>query len=262
MANASDANPVECTTVIINPAYVDGNDNGWTGGAAVNATANDAEKFNTTFNYYQIIRGLPEGTYRVVVQGFYRAGGAVADYNSYVENPDANNNAFLYAAVGEDTVSVAMHRLASEVQVMETLPDGWIYCNEENFLAVPNSMVTAGDAFNTYTADGSSLLYANNNVVTKVGADGKLVIGLKKDVQITDDWTIWKNWQLFYYGKNSSLEPSGNALSIDELNASSVVSREFFTVNGTRVSGLQKGVNIVRETLSDGTIRVLKVSVK
>ena len=106
------------------------------------------------------------------------------------------------------------------------------------------------------------MLYSNNNVVVKVGADGKLVIGLKKDVQITDDWTIWTNWQLFYYGKNSTLEPSGNALSIDALNAGNVVSAEVFTVNGTRESGLQRGVNIVRETLSDGTIRVRKVSVK
>ena len=258
---ASDSNPIECSTIIINPAYVDGDDHGWTGGAAVNATANDAEKFNTNYNYFQLLQGLPEGTYRVVLQGFYRAGSAVNDYTSFTADPNADSNAFLYAAVGEDTVSVAMHRLASQALVMETLPDGWLYCDEAGMLAVPNSMTTAADAFNTPN-DNNEMLYSNNNVVVKVGADGKLVIGLKKDVQITDDWTIWTNWQLFYYGKNSTLEPSGNALSIDALNAGNVVSAEVFTVNGTRVSGLQKGVNIVREILNDGTIRVRKVSVK
>ena len=143
---------------------------------------------------------------------------------------------------------------------MEEVPDGWVWASEENKLAVPNSMSTAADAFMTLGQEG--YLFSNNNVIVKVGEDGKLTIGLKKNVQIDSDWTIWTNWQLFYYGKNSTLEPSGNALSIDALNAGNVVSAEVFTVNGTRVSGLQKGVNIVRETLNDGTIRVRKVSVK
>lgn len=260
MDQASDANPVECTTVIVNPAYVDGNDIGWTGGAAVNATSNDAEKFNTNFDYFQLLQGLPAGTYKVSVQGFYRAGTAKADYDAYVADPTANNNAFLYAT-GEETVSVPMHRLASQPIVMEGLSDGWIYANEAEYLAVPNSMTTAGDAFQTPGNDGANL-FSNNNVIVKVGEDGKLTIGLKKDVQITDDWTIWTNWQLFYYGKNSSLTPSDNPLSIDNMNASNVVSAEVFTVNGVRLSGLQKGVNIVRETLSDGRVVVKKVTVK
>ena len=260
MDQASDANPVECTTVIVNPAYVDGNDVGWTGGAAVNATANDAEKFNTTFDYFQLLQGLPAGTYKVSVQGFYRAGNAVNDYNTFVEDPTANNNAFLYAT-GEETVSAPLHRLASQPIVMESLSDGWVYANEASFLAVPNSMTTAGDAFQAPGDDGANL-YSNNNVIVKVGEDGKLTIGLKKDVQITDDWTIWTQWQLFYYGKNSSLTPSDNPLSIDNMNANMVVNAEVFTVNGVRLSGLQKGVNIVRETLSDGTVRVKKVTVK
>ena len=261
MANASDANPVECTTVIVNPAYVEGNDNGWTGGAAVNATANDAEKFNTNFNYFQLLQGLPAGTYKVSVQGFFRYGSAKNDYDTFIADPTANNNSFLYAAAGEDTVSVALHRLASQALVMEGISDGWVYANEESFLAVPNSMATGADAFQTPGADGTPL-YANNNVIVKVGEEGKLVIGLKKDVQVTDDWTLWTNWQLFYYGNNSALEPSGNPLSIDEMNGVGVVSAEIFTVNGTRTSTLQRGINIVRETLSDGTVRMKKVTVK
>jgi hypothetical protein len=144
---------------------------------------------------------------------------------------------------------------------MEGISDGWVYANEESLLAVPNSMATGADAFQTPGADGTPL-YANNNVIVKVGEEGKLVIGLKKDVQVTDDWTLWTNWQLFYYGNNSALEPSGNPLSIDEMNGVGVVSAEIFTVNGTRTSTLQRGINIVRETLSDGTVRMKKVTVK
>jgi len=261
MESASDASPVECTTVIVNPAYVDGNDNGWTGGAAVNAEVNDAEKFNTTFDYFQLLQGLPAGTYKVSVQGFFRYGGYVNDYTTYTADPSANNNAFLYAAVDNDTVSAPMHRLASQAVVMESLPDGWVYASEENQLAVPNSMATAADAFQSPGSDGAPM-FANNNVIVKVGEDGNLTIGLKKNINSTDDWCIWTNWQLFYYGKNSSLQPSDNPLSIDEINGNGVVSAEFYTVDGARVNGLQRGITIVRETLTDGTIRVRKVSIK
>ena len=63
-------------------------------------------------------------------------------------------------------------------------------------------------------------------------------------------------------GKNSTLTPSDNPLSIDNMDANMVVSSEVFTVNGVRANGLQKGVNIVRQTLSDGTVVVKKVTVK
>ena len=255
MGTASDAAPVECTTVIVNPNYVDGNDNGWTGGAAVNGTANDAEKFSTNFDYYQLLQGLPAGTYKVSVQGFYRAGGFVNDYNTWKEDPAANNNAFLYATAEGDTVSSPMIRLASQAIMMEALSDGWVYAYEPEYLAVPNSMTTAGDAF-------SQDLYKGNEVIVKVGEEGKLTIGLKKDVHITDDWTIWTAWQLFYYGPNSSLQPSDNPLYVESLNNNGVVSTEFFTINGTRISHIQRGVTIVRETLSDGSVRVRKVSIK
>ena len=261
--SASDNNPVICSTVIVNPAYVEGTDDGWTGTASVNATANDAEMFNKNFNYYQLIQGLPAGTYKVVLQGFYRAGGYANDYTTWTENADANNNAFLYATAGEDTVSVALHRLASQAFVMEELTDGWVYVSEseENKLAVPNSMTTAADAFQTPGADGKNL-YSDNSVIVKVGEEGNLTIGLRKDVTLTDDWTIWTNWQLIYYGKNSSLDESGNPLSIETMNAQDIVNAEIFTVDGIRANKLQRGVNIVRETLSDGTTRVRKISVK
>lgn len=261
MASATDGEPVECTRVIVNPAYADGNDDGWTGMASINATACDAEKYNTNFDYYQLLQGLPAGTYKVSVQGFYRAGAAATDYSTWVENPEANNNAFLYATAGEDTVSVAMHRLATGARSMEELPTDWVWASEENKLAVPNMMSTAADAFAELGDDGA-MLYSNNHVFVKVGEEGKLTIGLKKNVHIDTDWTIWTNWQLFYYGANSNIEESGNPLSITNLEGIGVVNAEVYTINGTRTAGLQRGVNIVRETLTDGTVRVRKITVK
>ena len=263
MDQASDANPVECTTAIINPAYVDGNDNGWTGGAAINAEATDAEKYNTNYNYYQVLQGMPAGTYQVKVQGYFRAGNATTDYTSYIEDPTANNNAFLYA-VGEnnDTCSVAMLRLASQTVAMEELSDGYVWASEADKLAVPNSMTTAGDMFMTINEATGKNYYADNTVTVKVGEDGRLTIGLKKKEQITDDWTIWSNWQLFYYGTNSSLQPNGDPSAINSVADELPAKVEFFNLNGARINKPAKGVAIMKQTLSDGKVKVTKVIIK
>lgn len=258
MASASDANPVECSRVIINPAYVDANDEGWTGGAAIDATGT-AEKFNTNYDYYQLIQGLPEGTYKVSVQGFYRAGYAAGDYDLWQSDPNSNNNAFLYASTDDHTVSTPLQRLASGAQSMYELPTDWAWASESAGLAVPDRMWTAADAFQTL-GDNGAMLYTNNNLIVKVGAEGRLTIGLKKEVQVEGDWTIWTNWQLFYYGTESALEEDPSAIT--NIESAGVTHAEVFSINGTRTPGLQRGVNIVRETLSDGTVRVRKITVK
>jgi hypothetical protein len=257
MDEASDVNPIECSTVIINPAYVDGNDNGWTGGAAINASACDAEKFNTNYNYYQVIQGLPEGTYQVTVQGYFRLGAAANDYKSFVEDPTAGNNSFLYAVGEGDTCAVAMMRLASQAVPAEELGDGWVWASEENKLTVPNSMTTAGDIFQTFNEATGKNYYADNRVTVKVGADGKLTIGLKKNVTVTDDWTIWTNWQLFYFGKNSALVPDNDPSGIIETGADKPVKVEYFNLGGIQTDA--KGFVIKKETMSDGTVKTQTV---
>ena len=260
MDEATDDNPIECTTAIINPAYVDGNDNGWTGGASVNATATDAEKYNTDFDYYQVLEGVPAGTYQVTVQGYYRAGTAAVDYSSYVEDPNANNNALLYA-IGENDefCAVPLKRLASEAQAYESLPDGYAWASEANLLAVPNSMQTGGDLFQTANENTGMNYYADNRVTVKVGADEKLTIGLKKETKIDSDWTLWTNWQLFYFGKNSSKTPN---TGISEVGVAKAVKTEFFNLNGARINKAQKGIVIMKQTMSDGTVKVKKVNVR
>lgn len=263
MDQASDDNPVECTTVIINPAYVDGNDKGWTGNAAVNGEALDAEKFNTTYNYNQVLQGLPAGIYDVVLQGYYRAGSATADYDSFVEDPTANNNAFLYAAgENDDTCSVAMIRLASQAITTDALSDGYVWASEANQLAVPNSMATGGEMFMTFNETTGKNYYDGNTVTVKVGENGKLTIGLKKKEQITDDWTLWTNWRLYYYGKNSSKTPNSDPSGIKELSSEQPVQIEFFNLNGVRINKPQKGIAIMKQKMSDGTVKVTKILIK
>ena len=171
--------------------------------------------------------------------------------------PDPMNPKKVKSVLNKNKTQVAQ----SKAKAIKQKFAEWIFASEENKLAVPNSMATAADAFQTPGSDGKNL-YSDNSVVVKVGEEGNLTIGLRKDVTLTDDWTIWTNWQLIYYGKNSTLEESGNPLSIETVNALGVTNAEVFTLDGSRVNKLQRGVNIVRQTLSDGSTRVVKVIVK
>ena len=74
--NGSDDQPADYTWAIKNPDFADGDKN-WTivNGSAKPGVANQVmEGYNGTFNVYQDIANLPEGTYEVKCQGFYRYG--------------------------------------------------------------------------------------------------------------------------------------------------------------------------------------------
>lgn len=65
------------------------------------------------------------------------------------------------------------------------------------------------------------------------------------------------------YGVLSELASSGTPSGVSQLSTDiKVVGRQYFTPDGRRVSRLQHGVNIIRETLADGTSRTVTVVAK
>ncbi len=57
--------------------------------------------------------------------------------------------------------------------------------------------------------------------------------------------------------------PGDEETSIENIpNASEIVSSEYFTLGGTKVAAPQRGINIVRQTYANGTVKVQKVLVK
>jgi len=258
---ASDENPVDFTSMIVNASY-DNNDNtGWSGDAPAFQSYTNAEMFNKNFNYYQDIVNLPAGTYELSVDGFFRAGEGVADYQAWTANPDSLNFCFVYAETSEGQYSAPMKRLASGARpyLLDALTAGYLAVvtatEETEGYEVPNNMETAEYAF-------QEDLYTDNTITVKVGDDGKLRIGLKKDTNITNNWCIWDNWQLTFFGANSTKELSGDASGINGMAADMVVSSQYYNLKGVRTSGLTKGVNIVRQTMSDGSVRVIKVTIR
>ncbi len=278
MDKASDENPVDCSGLIQNNNYNDANNDSWTMETGSAGFGNGLiECYNSNFNEYQDLEGLPAGTYEVSVQGFYRFGSATNDYSAYLEDATLNNNLKLYAQSALSQGETAMPRLATSASdyvstgvASET--DGTVtytYNPEEGKIwvvdpvpaedkltatgkQVANNMATAA-------ADFEKGLFLGSSVIFKVGEDGKARIGLKKEVQQDTNWCIWDNWKLTYYGANSAKEPTD--IFVIPNNAP-VMSTEYFNLNGSRVSAPGKGVAIIKQTLSDGTVRVKKVVIR
>ena len=281
---ATDQDPKNATTIITNYNYDKGNNDGWTLTDGVTPGFNSGliEVYNTNFDEYQDLEGLPEGTYEVSVQGFYRFGNGVRDDSTYVQAPTENNNLKLYVTVGENTIHVPMPRLAKDGKEEHTSyqqsDDGkdfvagddldkdvqwqWMWLGEPVADAdstsatgyrLANGMVPVSILFEAGKFTGTSIIF-------KVGAEGKARIGLKKEVQEAENWCIWDNWQLTYFGPNSAKEATVDG--IVSTTAAVAAKVEFFGLNGARISKPTKGVAIMKQTLSDGTVKTTKVIVK
>ena len=251
---ASDETPADFTAVIVNPNYDNDDNEGWTGSSAAHQTYQNAEFYNTNFDMYQIIYGLPNGTYKVNVHGFYRSGEATQAYEKYTED------------VAKDTINSFIY--AESDGVVSSVPFTTIFagCNEAGInggegevkltdgMYIPNTMQTAA----MYMENG---YYLTNSLICKV-TDGTLKIGVKKEALFGGDWTLFDTWSLLYYGDNSAQNPDGDASGIETPEAAEVVSTTYYTLGGVTSSVPVKGINIVKSVMSDGTVKVSKILVK
>lgn len=158
-ANATVDSPVDATFFIQgqNFSRADNNRNAAWQGSPTLGKGNDnnwcAEKWNTTFDVYQDLKGLPNGSYKLSVQGFYRAGGLDV------------------VASKQDSLCAVLYAGKAQTRLMSILADagktGVVGTNTvEGFGNVPNSMEEAGQTF-------AAGLYAGNSVTVLV-TDGKL----------------------------------------------------------------------------------------
>ena len=263
---ASDENPLDYTALITNPDFEDGNNNGWAGTAPGGYSSGTPEIYNQAFDIHQTLH-LPAGTFQLSVQAFNRkpAQGPQADYDAWKAGEKASyQNAYLYATVGEKTYSETLCMIAEGAQNSQWLGDNWSTIDtgekDEAEQAInvytPQNLSTAHEYLNAeYDEDGNETTLYLNTLTFTLAEASDVVIGLK--ALTGDNWCAFDNWHLLYFGTESSKEDSGDALVIDGI-ANNVPVEAIYTVSGTRVSRLQKGVNIVR--LSNGTIH--KVLVK
>lgn len=261
MAEASDANPVECTGVIRTPSFeLDGANSsaGWTD--AGNLGNDDTQKsvlaiefWQNPFDMYQTIYGLPKGTYKLTVNAWCRVGDNQQNYDAWMAD-NATTMAFVYAVDGDSVVySAPIANVMKGAMTEATGNDGEAeFTVGEVTYYMPGSLVSG-----RYYMDAPNEGVYTNSVICKVGDDGKLTIGIKKDEQKDNSWVVLDDFRLFYLGANSSEQLAGDPSSVNAI-ATAPVKVEVFNVNGARLSKAQKGLVIVKKTMNDGSVKVLK----
>lgn len=247
---ASDDNPIDLTSVIVNPSFDTIDDfTGWTGDSfgAGGTKSTCAERYNMNYDTYQDLAGLPAGTYKVTVSAYYRQGSIANDYKAFKEGDKSNYNAYLYALGEGDSCKAPIMSLSAGAVASSEAPAGGVDVGEDSGLSVPNTM----EAFTNWKEAGFYLPTDEfNTVIVKVGENGKLRIGVKKTVKLDTDWSVFDDFTLTYYGANSSQIPSAIEGTEVESDAAPIIT----TLSGVRIKSLVKGINIVK--MGNKTIKV------
>ncbi len=204
----------------------------------------NAEKYNATFDVYQALTGLKPGAYKLTMQGYYRNG----------DEDDADptvRNAILYA----NTTEKALVNVVSEGKAVADADHGFTTLKSGKY--IPNSQIEASKAFNAG--------YYVNELYVVVDEDGALRVGVKKATAVTNDWTVFDNFQLTYYGNSvsTSIGAKGYTTFASQypLDLSSLPSG--LTAYYVEAEKIDKGNNVVRltdvtEAVAAGTGLLLK----
>lgn len=279
IADASEAKPADITKVIANSDFATMSSTGWdvkdgTMGFQANNSVEAGEFYNCTFNLQQTLVGLPAGMYRLTTQAFYRYG---SDPKAKVDGSDqlkydVNENAFIYFSDKEIPTeegkkvatelpenkqaikTITALKIAEDTWNSVGLSDNKDLSKTEDGMYIPNNMVTAqaffrSDAGSAYDSEPLNFTY-NGSSDFRIG----LIKNVKNDAT-SGDWTIVKNFKLYYLGG----DPTGISEIVTDANA---VATKIYNASGMQIGKLQKGINIIETVMKDGSKKVKKVVVK
>lgn len=273
IADASEAKPADITKVIANSDFATMSSTGWDVKDGTMAFQSDnsveaGEFFNCTFNLQQTLVGLPAGMYRLTTQAFYRNGKAAKDGSDELKY-DVNENAFIYFSDKEIPTeegkkvatelpeskqaikTITAHKIAEDKWNDVGLSDNGGLYKMKDGMYIPDNMITAqaffrSEAGSAYDSEPLNFNYDGNS---------DFRIGLIKNVTVTNDWTIVKNFKLYYLG----VDPTGISEIVTDANA---VATKIYNASGMQIGKLQKGINIIETVMKDGSKKVKKVVVK
>ena len=253
-ASATVENPVDITAVISNSTYdwsaAGGSSAYWTNtgkaphGWNTNGHKEDggtfvvAEVWDGTFTHTQQISGLIPGYYALQVNAFQRGAGNNEHSKQAAEESGEPLTASLFAGEGN---SIPVASVFSEVDKYDEIfanengiiPGATIEGGKFNGKVVPNSMTEATNAFNAG-------LYVN--VLQFEVKEGQSVVefGLSKEVMQGNDWVIFGNWNLKYYGTKNPNTPT----AITDVNAAPAA-KAIYDLTGRKVSKAVKGIYVI-----------------
>ena len=263
--------------LISNPGFADNDVDGWNWNSDASSQKSDygcMEFWNGTFDIWQDLAGLPSGKYRLSVQAFYRAGANSSTYTAH-NNGRESVTARLYAGNNEKALMSVF-----DVEFDDNLNwDCWGPNSSDWWSSqppyFPNGMSSGSAAF----AQGA---YWNQMEFDFSGGD--LRIGMKNSTRKSDNWCLFDNFKLEYFGqvvKATSVQAtiadpeisvgqqtmvSATILPSDAMCKKVVWSsanQNVAFVNGNGiVTGVGPGTTTIKATTTDGSKLSATVSVK
>lgn len=216
----------DMTGYIKNPRFAGNSTDGWeitcTTGSGTKTTNYNSQEFwqCTSFNIQQVVKGLPEGRYRLSCQGFYRDGSYTQAATAYAAGT-FTANAQLYA----NNAQTGLPSICSEAGTMGSLGVS------TSVGYIPNNM----EQTQQYFYNGGY----NTELDVEVGDSGTMTIGIKKDNLISNDWTIFTNFRLTYFGNTTG------AGGVQEFKGARLTGDSWYDLQGRRVSGqLKPGIYV------------------
>ena len=162
--------------------------------------ANTIQEFwNTqTFDYHQTINGLPNGTYKFSVRGYYRDGSSeTRDYTMYGYGADKFSK-------GTEQLRATYYANGTSAPIM-SLYAGAKTAPEEGFSFQAEREKDQGSGLyvpNTPHEANYALWKGNyqNAEITVTVTDGTLKFGVRKEAGVVDDWCVISDFSLKYLG--------------------------------------------------------------
>ena len=182
---------------IDDPSFQRGNYDGWTLDSwwvgSTNTRTNCQEFWNGMWDFYRTVE-VPEGRYRISLQGYYRPGNfSQADWQAHADGTEVIP-CQLYA--NDDAVAMPSIYSASSDH---SLGDCWHYTigtgDSRTRLYYPNSMETGYQMFQQG--------HYRTSVETTVGAARRLTVGIRMDDWMNyeeGNWVLFTGWKIEWQG--------------------------------------------------------------
>ena len=203
---------------------------GWNPVRTVNSSC--IEFYEQSFDFYQTIDGLPAGTYKLMAQGFNRAGAAANVYSAYQKGL-GNVVAHLYAG----SASTKLCHLAEYASKAKLHSDDLAMSSPTAY--VPNTMASAAAYFKKGHYD--------NELLFELSKETDLKLGIRQSTSASYYWTIFDNFRLYSYGCMSK----DNVAGIDTTEKEDAMNHDVYNMHGQKVGdtldGLPQGIYIVNK---------------
>lgn len=232
--NASDETPVDATAKIVNPDFQ-------MDGAGAQATGWTLVKGEGASGNYQVQNGFDGG---VSMEFWSNTNGSGTKYDFYQRITGLPAGTYTIYA---DAANSLNDQTAGPGEGAAYIYAAGANGTDIHYACTPIEVQAAGcaDSYNNY------------EVTIKLAEGEDLIIGSKNIDELSARWVMIDNFRLEYYGANSTKEETSGEVSVQGIQTATAASA-IYTISGTRVDALQKGINIVR--MSNGTVK--KVLVK